>query len=792
MPKSTSRRRLFAGTALLGFAVLPSWAFAQAGDNNGLEEIVVTAQKREQSVQDVPIAVTALSAGTLEANRVTNVVDLSGLAPGVTVRVSAGGSQLPVFTIRGITSFGVVPGSDKQVSQYLDGVYIGSPRGSIFDLPDLERIEVLRGPQGTLFGRNATAGAVSITTRNPTGEAHFRGEATYGNYDAFRLRASVDLPSFGPLSGYVSYLHDQRRGDITNLGAGQVWNRSTSPDSLVPKIASSPKYLGSKNTDAVFAALKLEAGDFTAVYKFDWAKGDNTPEGTGLVAVNPAVGDAGAAVAGFINALIKSQPTPVPLASDGLRPGSVMNSFVVPSSQFMMGHNLTATLIASDHLTLKNILAYRKSNQWSDSSIDGVSALPITAAAAPLFGLPAALVGQPFLIVGSQSVSRSEQWSDEFQANYQSELLTLTVGGLWFWSKDTSNTFGFQGTQTFTPVVNGVFAQGNQTATLNKLESLAAYAQAEIHVSPQLDLILGGRITHDKKFGQYTLGTRVGTPQVLTVLNAYYSNTRPSYLVGVNYKPTQDILVYAKYSTGFVSGGSIAGFAFAVEKAKSVEGGIKSELLDHKLRANLAVYWAKYDDAQSSSSASLVPGLDPRIGTFVITAGDITSKGFEFELTAAPVRGVTLGGSLSFADWKITNVNPILLASNGGAYTLTYRPKWTAGLWGEYDTQPLFGDAYLALRADAAWQSKSNVDNNPARSAIWAPNFPYAQPYWQVNARLSLRDVKLGGAKAEIAVWSKNLTDAKAPTFALDLFNQLASLNYIPARTYGADLTIEF
>src|SRR5258706_5774534 len=167
MSRQTSFLVLSAGTALAAALLMPIEAMAQAGenDNGGLTEIIVTAQKREQNVQDVPIAVTALGTDTLQANRVTNVVDLTGLAPGVTVRISAGGSQLPVFTIRGVSSFGVVPGSDKQVSQYLDGVYIGSPRGSIFDLPDLQRIEVLRGPQGTLFGRNATAGAVSITTR---------------------------------------------------------------------------------------------------------------------------------------------------------------------------------------------------------------------------------------------------------------------------------------------------------------------------------------------------------------------------------------------------------------------------------------------------------------------------------------------------------------------------------------------------------------------------------------------------------------------------------------------------
>lgn len=795
MSRCTSVFVVSAGTALSGALLMPVAAMAQAGDRNngGLEEIIVTAQKREQSVQDVPIAVTALSTDTLQANRVTNVVDLSGLAPGVTVRTSAGGSQLPVFTIRGVTSFGVVPGSDKQVSQYLDGVYIGSPRGSIFDLPDLQRIEVLRGPQGTLFGRNATAGAISITTRNPSGNFHVKAEGTIGNYKELRGRLSIDLPQFGPFSAYISYLHDQRRGDIRNLGAGLVWDRSTSLDPLVPKIARSPDYLGDKNTDAVFAALKFESGDFRTIYKFDWSRGDNTPEGTALVAVNPGAGDAGPAVANFLNRLIASQPSNVITAADGLRPEAVYNSFVVPSSQFMTGHNLTSTWRANENISVRNIFAFRKSNQWANSSIDGVSALPITAAAAPFFGLPAALVGQPFVIVGSQSVSRSEQWSDELQVNYDSKLLTLTVGGMWYHSKDTSNTFGFQGTQAFKVVVGGVIPQGNQTHTFSTLTSLAAYAQAELHVTPQLDVILGGRITNDKKFGRYVLGTAVGTPQVFTTIEAPYQKTTPNYLVGVNYKPTKNTLIYAKYSTAYVSGGSTAGFAFAPEKAESLEGGIKTELLDRKLRANLAVFTVKYTNSQSSSSATLLGGLiDPRTGTLVISCCDVKSSGFEFDLDAAPVQGLRLGGSLAYADWSVKNVNALLLASNGGAYTLTYKPKWTAGLSGSYQTRPLIGDAYAALRLDAAWQSRSNVDGNPARSIIWAPTFPYAEPYWTVNGRLSLKNLAIGGAKAELAVWSKNMTDARAPTFALNLFNQIAARDFIPARTYGLDLLIEF
>lgn len=146
---------------------------AEAGQK--LQDIVVTAQKREKNLQNVPVAITALSTDTLRANRITDVGQLSGLAPNLTARVSAGGSNIASFTMRGVTSYGSVPGSDKEISIYLDGVYISTAWASLFELPDVQRIEVLRGPQGTLFGRNATAGAISIVTRDPTGKLGWWG-----------------------------------------------------------------------------------------------------------------------------------------------------------------------------------------------------------------------------------------------------------------------------------------------------------------------------------------------------------------------------------------------------------------------------------------------------------------------------------------------------------------------------------------------------------------------------------------------------------------------------------------
>ncbi|MCB2078686.1 MAG: TonB-dependent receptor [Novosphingobium sp.] len=823
-----SRRGLLASSALAALGMVPAQALAQSedGTSTGLSEIIVTAQKREQSVQDVPIAVTALAGDTLEVNRVTDVTDLSGLAPGVTVRTSAGGSQLPSFSIRGAISYGVVPGSDKQVSMYLDGVYIASPRGAIFDLPDVQRIEMLRGPQGTLFGRNATAGAVSISTRDPSGEAGVKARFSMGNRNRLRTVISVDLPQVGPLSAYVSYMHDEKRGDIRNLGEGQVWDRSASLWGPAKKTLSSPRWLGSKNSESVFAAVKFESGDFKTVYKFDWNENDGTPDGTAILGYNPNIPLLGS----FLQNLIESQPIAVPFASDGKRPKAVLNSWAIPTTQKTQGHSLTSSYQFSDNLSVKNVLAFRKNKLFTASSIDGISGLTFTPQSLGSYakfvafstGLlngtePPAVIqgtigavaqslapalGSPFLGIATQPSNRSEQISDELQVDYNSDFLTATVGALWFHSKDWTGETYFQNTVSFAPVFGGVITNTRSGSTFNKATSLAAYAQLEFHVTPQLDVILGGRITKDKKSGDFIFGPNLASLQTISF---DYKKTKPNYLIGVNYKPTQDILLYAKYSTAFVSGGSVAGIPFAPETAKSWEAGVKAELFDRKVRANLALYHASYKNYQTAqSSANFGPQIaeltgDPTraasIGTLVWPLGGVKAKGFEFDVAAAPAKGLSLGGSLSYTDTSFNNLDPGIVAASNGFYgTSSYRPKWNGGLWAQYDTPPVFQDAYLTFRADGIWQSDMGLAQNPDSPLPAITPALIEQPsYWLVNGRIALRDlINVGGAKAEVALWGKNLTDEKAIGFALNMNNIFGSANFIPARSYGVDLTIEF
>jgi iron complex outermembrane receptor protein len=768
--------------ALIIAGGLAAPAFA-AGTGDTIEEIVVTAQRRAQNVQDVPIAVTALTAESIVANRVANVNDLNLLAPGMAVVPSAGGTQIPSFTVRGTTSYGVVPGSDKAVSVYLDGVYISSARGSIFTLPDISQMEVLRGPQGTLFGRNATAGAISITTRDPTGQFGMRQDFTVGNQRQFRSRTSLDLPAMGPFSAYISYLHDFRRGDTSNLGAGTVWDYSNATTGKVGKTQTSPRWLGGIKSDSVFAAVKFEPSDsFRTVYKFDWTHDNSSPEAVAFIGADLS-GPAGPTL-GF---LLSTNPV---LTAGTKRPDTVNNGFSIPRVQTNYGHSLTSTYETGD-LTIKNIAAYRYTILHTSDQLDGLG--PLQLAVAPGVSLP-------FTVLGITNLTKSRQISDELQAIYRSKWATVTVGALAFETKDYNGAIpGLPNNVAFATTIGNKVPAG-VSEFFNKSKSIAAYAQVEAHVTSQIDVVGGMRETKDIKTGTALLSPALANP------NFRYVGTRPSYLAGVNYKPTEDILTYVKYSTAFVSGGNVGGIPFQPETVKSWEGGFKGEFLNRRLRTNVALYKTTYYHKQQAEGGSTFLGSDllakypfiPLVGTFVVDqGGTIHSKGVEFEGTLLAFSGETLGVNTSYSDTHFRNVDPAIDNPPGVVPVPTLLPKWTVGLWSAY-THELGGDLKGVLRVDANWRSRIYFQNpviaDPT-SRFYTPayaDFVSAGPTWVVNARATVSGFKMGGANAEIALWAKNLFDDKSLNYTLLIPGLIGSANYQPARTFGVDLSMRY
>ena len=757
---------IFSGavSTMLGYSVLSSAAMSAnasaqtaADQSNTLADIVVTAQKREQSLQAVPISVTALAQDALQTNRVTSLVDVGSAAPGVTVRNTPGGVALPTITIRGTISAGGTAGQDRAVSINVDGVYIGTTFGSSFDLPDLERIEILRGPQGTLFGRNSTAGAINIITRDPAGKFGVRQEVTIGNYDQIRSVTRVELPAMGPFSASASYVHDERKGDIRNLGAGTVWDRT---NSTRQGIQVSPKTLGDKNSESLRFAVKFEPSDsFNTVYKFDRTTSHYTPEGSGLVVFTPEQ------VPGleFLRDLYNAYPTPVA----GIhRPSAVNNSWTTPGYLKAYGHNVTSNLHVSEQLSLKNIFAYRSSYVYANTSLSGLGAL--------------GPVGTPIYAFESQTADLSKQWSDELQLNYKTDLLTLTAGALYFkLDTETGSPDGLTapGNIAFAPLPGNVIPAGRDLTFITS-KSLAAYAQAEVHVTPEVDIVTGYRITRDKKSGTAYIGG--------AALPFTYRKTKPSYELGANYRPTNDLMVYGKYAVGFISGGSVAGEPFDPETAQSWEVGLKSDFLDRRLRANLAAFTVKYKHVQQTVPGYVVGRLE--LPELITDLGDARAKGFEAEVTALPTPGLTLGSGLSYTKFEFTRVNPIF--GTPDTFPVWLRPSWTANMSASYESEPLFGEARLTARLDASWRSKL------VTPGFFGPVPGYESIFrtgndWLVNGRLALKDIEFSRGTAEFALWARNLLDNDKPLWA-GYQGYAGATTYTPARTFGVDVIFNY
>ncbi len=739
---------------------------------NTLGEVVVTAQRRQQNLQDVPIAVTALSAQTLVANRVENVADLNAIAPALTVETSAGGSAIPAFGLRGALSFGAIPGSDKEVSQYIDGVYIGSALGSVFDLPDVSQIEVLKGPQGTLFGRDATAGAISITTHTPTGKLDFHQELTGGNYDQFRSKTRLDLPAFGDVSASITYLHNQRTGDIDNLGAGTRWDYTGAPGSKFG-VMSSPSTLGDQDANAVLGALRYHPNSkLDVVYKFDWSENHYTPEGVGETYQN--FGNLGPAAAA-LTAIVAGQPNPGLLTPiQALRPSAVNNDFTLPSYSVAWGHNLTLQYKVDDHISVKDIGSYREAAARSAYELDGFGGVTLGGTV-------------PFVLLTSTAAGNTSQWSNEIQVNANYRYITITAGYLHYHATNYGGDGSAPSAESFAVLPNyKIPATNTSTNTFIGQNSDAGYIQGEAHLTSQLDLIGGYRYTHDTK-------TEIAnTPGLPPTSNS--SDSKPSYLIDLDYKPFHNALVYGKYSTAFMSGGAAFGLTYAPETAQSYEIGGKADFLDHRLRTDLSIYEVTYKDVQQEAAGVQV-GL-PAVGALLTNGGSQRAAGFDFEGTALPMRGLTLGLGTGYTNTKYLDVSPFFGTTS--SYIPASRPHWTVNVSAQYDTEPLYGPVNLSFRVDTNYRSREALSPfvvNDGDAALRAASF--SGEAWMVNVRVAAMHLPFAYGAGQIALWARNLNNDRSVNFA-DPIGEPGGLpffiatSYRDARTYGIDVSYDF
>ncbi len=713
-----------------------------------IEEIVVTAQRREERLQDVPLAVTAFPEDQIEARGIDDVGDLNALAPGLQISRTPSNTTISQVTIRGISQINPAIYWDPAVGIYVDGVYIGKAQGSIFNLVDLSRIEVLRGPQGTLYGRNTLAGAINLVTRSPSGE--FGGEASLeiGNYNAFVQRASVDLPRMGIASISIGARSEQRDGWIDT-----------------PSSASVPQLNDRSNRGLRIAADFDFSPSLLGEYRFDQSRVDQTNNFTQLYRIEI--------------------PFLQPFASRERLESANVDAPSFERSQ-VQGHSFTLSWNVGNGLEIKSISGYRRLD-WNDS-LD--------------------LDGSPLPVVWTQRFTDYEQISQDLQllggfdrGNY--------VAGLYYFGDDgqTNNPQSFfvldpssdayfdsrYGTKTaawaaygqvdFRPVERLTLTAGVRY-TREKKEIERAFGLRADPVDPFFYLIPEG-----------------------TEASETFDATTPTFSAAWRFSP--QLNVYARYAEGFKSGGFNGEFSqppsgdpnediselialniaetqtpFKPEKQQSFEIGLKSSLADGRLMLNAAAFHNSLDDFQ----ASIFLGSGAA-ATVVRNAGEATIQGIELEAA------LRLGSTMLMANyaWLDPEYDEFI---DGGVNVADNRafvhaPEHSFNL--ALDSELLRRD-WGAVRAvvDYAWTD--DFYTYPYQLEVTNPGLQLARDsqvdaHGVLNLRLAVTDVPLGvRGSGEIALWMRNALDDDTATNFIDFgpgFGSLTIANFEEPRTVG-------
>ncbi|MCB1842793.1 MAG: TonB-dependent receptor [Halioglobus sp.] len=677
--------------------------FALAGDTLAapmLEEIVVTAQKREQSLQDIPIAITALDSGALERRRITKITDISNFAPNVEIVDSPTNTTAATIAIRGASQINPAITWENSVGIYLDGVFIGKNIGAVFDIAELERVEVLRGPQGTLYGKNTVGGALNLITRKPAEEFGGKVTAEFGNEGYWSGRASVDTGEWMGLKSTLTLYKAERDGFADNV-----------PDQIGNPLAAPPSSdeFQSLDSEAARVALLWDANDSLSVgYTYDYSDQNNKPRFGQLTQVSPN----SFLYAGGIQEAY--------LTNDDERADKGSNDWAFEESSESQSHALDVSW-RGENMTLRSITSYRDL-QWDDLiDIDGT--------AVDLFH--------------SGRGIDYESWSQEFQLSGQYDQLDYVVGLYYFQEEgDVFNPITFFGSFG-TPTANNRYGMDN--------ESIAAFGQADWRpgsFNDRLTLSFGLRWTEEDK-DQYI--DQPGNYAAQT--DDTFDNISPS--LAVSWAFTDDVSAYARYALGWKSGGFNGEAAdpteffagYDDEEVSAYELGVKSLLMEGRLQLNAAVFYNDFEDFQ----LSVFEGQNASSVVFNIPRYE--NQGLEIEAVALVSEDVQLSLAYGYLDAEYKKFPVGLDAFTKDEAGIPYTPEnnltlgvdWTLAR-ASYGTWSLNVDySYLDDHVpyiDPDQNAASQLDDRSL-----------------VNARLALSDVALGDGSLVVALWGQNLTD---------------------------------
>ena len=644
-----------------------------------LEEVVVTAQFREQRLQDTPIAISALSAAALEQKGARDIADAASLAPNVALsRGAAGFGQMASIFIRGVGQydphFAVEPG----VGMYIDDVYYGVLSGAVFQLLDTDRVEVLRGPQGTLSGKNSIGGSIKLFSKRPGEQQDGFVEATYGSFNRVQGRAASNFTLIdGSLYGRLAVSGKQVDGYVTRLDYGCVAKQASANKSLGQGCVLGTQ--GGESTLSARGALLWKVSDTVEnLLSFD-ALTDNSQNPAAQQLVQSPLW------AGTANYLTgpksytnyeNNLTTPADLLPGVFPAGTFRNApFVAPNTTPLTasGVSNTLTISLSDNLTLKSITALRRSVVTFNSPVD------VT---------PATILDQFWRL-------KHRQFTQELQLTGTHGTLLDWTAGLFYYKAD-----GQSGGRI---VIPGGLAPGGGGLGFDiffgdpvSTESKSAFVHTTWHVSDALSATAALRYTQDAKNFTFNRNDITGAPYfVLPGLVNYkvnYSGSRMDYRAGLDYRVTDNLMTYAQVSTGYKGGGvnprpffSTQAVPYKPETLTAYEVGLKSQWLDRRVTLNAAAFLNKYKDFQAAllTCPALSPAPDAPCAQST-NVGDADIKGVEAELAIRPGNGLQLDVSAGVLDFKYTRVN----AATGITLSMTnvYTPDFTlaAGLGYEF------------------------------------------------------------------------------------------------------------
>jgi iron complex outermembrane receptor protein len=762
----------------------PAAAPEQEADANlAAQDIVVTAQFREQRLQDTPISITAVNAAQLEARSQTNLAQVADAAPNVSLKPQ-GASFGPSISasIRGVGQNDFNPAYEPGVGIYIDDVYYPQLTGAVFDLLDVDRVEILRGPQGTLAGRNSEGGAIKLYSRKPTGENGGFVEATYGARNRIGLRGAADFKFTDTLFGRISGVFKQQEGFVDRVDYG-----CANPTSGVPTTRSAGNCtiskLGGVGYQAIRGILRWQPNDALEVNIIgDYTHDEHTIAGEVLLAtstvnspnVNAAPGvpyDNRFICGRYCNYITTGQPAgvwtpPIPVDPYGAA-GTPLAATSGTDRSLYDGWGVSGQINyqLNDMLSVTSITGYRAFDTKFDSDDD----------------LSPASIG-----FGTNHLT-NWSFSQELRASAKiGETVNLTLGGYYF---KQESVYDSSQDIRYVPVYPLQFSQPDPT----NAEAKALFAHVSWEPIHNLTLSGGLRYTSESKdqtyyrlnfdgtvnrfldpFGAaYGLGysgldtadadhdgITAETVTALSGLTKHYEAKRWDYRAAADYRLSDALLVYASFSTGFKGGGSnprpfnaAQVIAFEPEKLTAYEIGFKSDFLDRKVRLNVSAFLNNYKDIQIP--VSLCPGAPCAAR---LNAGDARVKGFEAELTAFPVQGLAIDASLSYLDFHYiaSSLNPLAAYPTNPGGVLpddpSAAPKWKFNAGAQYKID--LGDAgSLTPRVDVNYQDKQYTGPTVI-AGTRIRNFIPA--YTLMNARLTWQNAD---KDLDVSLEATNVTD---------------------------------